>query len=400
MLFSSLYLSAIRTMFAADTANVGAAAAKEIAEVLPMPGNAKRTTIDFDKIRRVHNVRTVRMEEQNAKRLLPSIRDNGFLPAYPLMVEEMADGTYNLLAGHGRTAALRLLTKEQRATALAEFHGKVPAIVYKNLTEVGRAAVRSHDFTAASDKMKGDKWTEYQMIKDFILAGGKDKTRNGRVIGDATIAAFMGWLDGKGEPNRNRVYGFRKLHELSAKVPGLEDEYAKKWDTSLPENERLTALPDKAIDKLFPQLSLDMTGETAREMFAGMISGDPESVEVDTKPHSLDPKAARDLAKKPYPARVIRLILALTHQPTGKDKPVESVDDVVAEIAALETAALAAGVKAEAKAIAAHRRKLQPETPVHPATLLDKAPSEPANESEPAKPVRGRKAHAKAHSKA
>lgn len=329
-----------RAMFAVGdepTGNVAAAVATMTAKQIPLPPGVA-TSVPFDKIRRVHNVRPSQAEAINAKRLLPSLIASGYIAAYPMMLHDAGHGVFEILAGHGRFAGLNLATPEQRKKILASTHGKVPAVVFSELTDEQKGAVRAHDFTAASDKMPADKWTEYLIVKDFLLAAK---------LSDVDVATFMGWINtqgkAKGEPNRNKVLQYRRLHEMSVVAPRLEKEYEKLWNSMLPESERKTPFIDGKMAELHKLFNSDLSGGALNAkidefLIAAAITGNADEVKIG--PHKLSAKDAKVLALATPCTLAKRLLLAATGQPMGTGGIVERPEDVIADIYALESASI------------------------------------------------------------
>ncbi len=338
---------------AATTANVGAepATMTPVINKIAMP-IGKLQNVPFEKLRRVHNVRVPAMEEMNASRLIPSIKANGFIAAYPLMVEESDHGNYNLLAGHGRWGALRKMSAKDRDAALSAFKGNVPALVFKNLSAEGRAAIRAHDFTASSDKMKGDKWSDQLIVTDFITSGTK--------LTDDDIASFMGWISeggkNKGRPNRNRAMLHRRLYELGIVEPRLLEEYGKRWDTTLDEAKRTTPFTDGNIAELHQLLGNQPSGEALISKVTEVLTAAPtDATTIAIVPHKFSPLDAREMVKGIADTRVRRLLYAITGQGNGPGVAAEVPSAVIAEINS--------AFKAEKAPIAPI------EVPVHPAKV-------------------------------
>ncbi len=308
----------VRILTAADTtptANEGASPAIVINKIAMPIG--KLANVPFEKLRRVHNVRVPAMEEMNASRLIPSIKANGFIAAYPLMVEESDHGNFNLLAGHGRCAA-----------------------------------IRAHDFTASSDKMKGDKWSDQLIVTDFITSGTK--------LTDDDIASFMGWISeggkNKGKPNRNRAMLHRRLYELGIVEPRLLEEYGKRWDTTLEESKRTTPFTDGNLAELHQLLGNQPSGEALIAKVTEVLTAAPsDATAIAIVPHKFSPLDAREMVKGIADTRVRRLLYAITGQGNGPGVAAEVPSAVIAEINS--------AFKAEKAPIAPI------EVPVHPAKV-------------------------------
>lgn len=332
-------VAGVSAFYMPETANEGAAPAEETVTRVPLP-KGKIEFIPFEEIKTVHNPRQPAMVEKNAQRLVPSIRDNGFIESQPLSVNRRkGEKGVVLLAGHSRRRALELLTPAERKEALSAHNGKVPCVVFDNLSPMGEQLVIAHDFTRAADKMPGDKWTDFNIVSDFI-----DRTPTGqKVMSDNNIAFHMGWIStsGKnaGKPNRNKALEFRVLRDMGKRVPEILEEYRKRWDTTLPDDQKATPLTDAMIrNELQQAYNVDATGAALRAKFDELMArGADESGNPNT-PQRVLPAEARETAKGMKSTLGIRLVYALTRQPTKPGEKPETVDAVDAEIFALETA--------------------------------------------------------------
>lgn len=172
--------------------------------------------IPFELCYRADNVRT----EENVKAKLPqmisSIRRNGFKRNHPLVVSKKTDGRYLVLCGNRRTEGLEVIlasNKEEFDKICPD--GKVPAIVYENLTPDQEIVMRI-DHSPEEDRLPLDEWETCLAVFQLVKAGHRNRMDVAEKLGqvvtrpNGTIEARGSWA----QPRINLARLPRYVQEL------------------------------------------------------------------------------------------------------------------------------------------------------------------------------------------
>lgn len=198
-----------------ENVKIEGAAKDEDLSVLRMSAKAENINLPLEDLVLRNNVR--HETEYNLPPLMESFKKNGYRPSAPIVVHIGEDKIKEVLAGNRRTNALRALKPEERDVALAPFDGKVPCIVYKNLTPAQVEILRC-DHGSDEDRQPLSKYGIFVAVCRLLIAG----------LGQLQIAERLGLhivKDGIKKPNRSLV----QIYSNAAKLPLRIQEMLKKY---------------------------------------------------------------------------------------------------------------------------------------------------------------------------
>ena len=184
---------------------------------------AKNMALDLDELVLRHNVRDE--SEYNLPPLIESIKRNGFKPAHPLVVHVGEDKLYEVLAGNRRTNALKALSDEDRKEALAATSGKVPCLVYRNLTAAQVEVLRC-DHGSDEDRQPLSKHGIFVAVGRLLIAG----------LAQVAIATRLGLYvtkDGQKKPNRSLIQIYANAAALPQRVQAMLKAYWLKGEGTI-----------------------------------------------------------------------------------------------------------------------------------------------------------------------
>ena len=188
---------------------------EEDLSILKMNAKVETTTLPLDKLVLRHNVRDE--SEYDLPPLIESFKRNGFRPANPIVVHYGNDKVYEVLAGNRRTNALRALKPEELKEVLMATDGKVPCIVYTNLTPAQVEILRC-DHGTDEDRKPLSKWGLYVAVRRLLVVG----------LTQIQIAKRLGLYvlkDGVQKPNRSIVQIYANAAVLPDDVQQMLKDY-------------------------------------------------------------------------------------------------------------------------------------------------------------------------------
>jgi hypothetical protein len=168
----------------------------------------------LDELTFANNVRDV--SEYNLPPLIESMQRTGFLANHPIVVNhETATGVHEVLCGNRRGNALKNMSPEGRAKALANFGGKIPVVIYTDLPESLKEIIRC-DHSTDEDRQPLSSYGLFVATLRLLRAA----------LTQAEIAVRLGQYkvkDGKKSPNRSLIQQFCNI----ARLPGFVQEMFK-----------------------------------------------------------------------------------------------------------------------------------------------------------------------------
>lgn len=178
----------------------------------------RTTLVPFDgKIIFRDNVRTE--ATMQIPQMVASLRRNGFKANHPLVLSVQANGDMLVLCGNRRGLGLTWL-RENDSAVLATIlpGGKVPAVVYENLTEQEEVILRI-DHGSDEDRVALDSWGEFLAIRQLVKAGMDSQEKIAEKMGK-----FLTTGKNAGKPNRSYIQPRTNLAHLPQFV---QDEYER-----------------------------------------------------------------------------------------------------------------------------------------------------------------------------
>lgn len=286
--------------------------------------------LDFDSLFLEGNIRSPQCEAIPA--MVKSLRLEGYKDNHPLVVSEKPDARFKVLCGNRRVLGLAKVRDDDKAEfgrVLAG--GKIPCIVHKGLTDTEEIVLRI-DHTEGEDRVKLDKWSEFQAVKQLIFAYPEDTQE--------AVARKMGKFhadDSKsaGKPNRGWA---QPLCNLAALPPYVQEEY-RKLVTEGKDSTLLRVVDIKGLYKVFDE-DFAQFPEGDSPVFAAawqkILNPEPK-VAVDpvnpSEPKVYKPESAKSQSRGAASRLVSRILLAVTNQGGN-------IVDIDAEAAQVETDAL------------------------------------------------------------
>jgi len=182
----------------------GAAQEEDLA-VLRMTVKSETVNLSLNELVLRNNVR--HESEYDLPPLVASFKKNGYRPSAPIVVHIGEDNVREVLAGNRRTNALRCLTPEELAEVLAAFDGKVPCILYRNLTPQQVEILRC-DHGTDEDRKPLTKYGLFVAVCRLLMVG----------LGQGQIAERLGQYtvkDGHKKANRSLI----QIYANAAKLP-------------------------------------------------------------------------------------------------------------------------------------------------------------------------------------
>jgi len=301
-----------------------------------MTTNSKSTSVDINMLRSEGNHRSKKAMAVEATRLAASmIRQGEYRRDCPIVAHTDADGKmHTILRGNCRWHALMSMPKNDRAKMLKAYSGLVPVILYKGLTDRQVLEERIKDIGTGegqAELTQGDALMAISNFRDIFPSATETE-----------IAEKMHWYTHTGAPNRSRIQPRLKVLEMSTLDPRVRIEYMKLWDC-VPQNSKAvnkTATKVRVsmiLGKLYPCMSLDMTGDALRDMMTRILEGKEASGDDDVKESS---RVSKESVKK---AAIgcksllgTRLLAAMCGEAAAKEFGIETVEYVDALILKLE----------------------------------------------------------------
>lgn len=193
---------------------VGAAQEEDLS-CLRIAAKPEQGSFQLEELVLRHNVRDA--SEYNLPPLVESMLRNGYRPSAPLVVHIGEDNVPEVLAGNRRTNALLSLQPAQRAVVLSSTDGKVPCIVYRNLTKAQVELLRC-DHGSDEDREPLSKYGTFVAVNRLLIAG----------LSQAAIAVRLGMYvvkDNVKKPNRSQVQIYTAACALPPRVQDMLKEF-------------------------------------------------------------------------------------------------------------------------------------------------------------------------------
>ncbi len=270
-----------------------------------------------------HNVRDV--SEYNLPPLIESIKRNAFKPVHPLTVHVGPDNLFEVLAGNRRTNALKALTEEERAEALVATDGKVPCLVYRDLTPAQVEVLRC-DHGSDEDRQPLSKHGIFVAVCRLLIAG----------ITQVAIATRLGLYvtkDGKKKPNRSLVQIYANAAALPTRVQEMLKQYWLKGEGTIRQSD--IAVLSKLWNEEWPTYGINGNeGPKFRAKIQEILDRDSDKPTPTTK--GLSPSRAQDTAKV-MTSPVTRQLLVAATQADGSalanlDRELKARDELIKKI--------------------------------------------------------------------
>ena len=263
--------------------------------------------------------------EYNLPPLIESFKKNGFRPSAPLVIHVGDDNLYEVLAGNRRTNALRTLTPEELNEVLAATDGKVPCLVYSNLTPAQREILRC-DHGTDEDRQPLSKFGQFIAVGRLLIAG----------LTQTQIAERLGMhlvKDGVKKPNRSIVQIYANAAALPDRVKAMLKAYWLRGEGTIRQSDIATL--SKVWNEEFPNFGMvGKEGPKFRAKVQEILDRNPD--EKQTTARSLSPSAATEKAKVMTSPTTRQLLVAAT-QTDGSalaqlDKELSMRDQLLREV--------------------------------------------------------------------
>jgi len=267
--------------------------------------------LDFDSLYLEGNIRSPGCEKIPA--MVQSLRLEKFKDNHPLVVSEKTDGRYLVLCGNRRVLGLTKIRENDKAEFSRVLqNGKILCHVHKGLTKEEEIVLRI-DHSEGEDRVKLDKWSEFQAVKQLCFCYPEDTQE--------AVAKKMGKFhkdDSKlaGQPNRGWA---QPLCNLAALPPYVQEEYRK----LVVEGKDSTLLRVADIKKLYTVFEKDFAEfpEGDSPVFAAawdkILNPEPKApaeTENANAPKPYKPESATRQAQGAASRIVKRILLAVTNQ--------------------------------------------------------------------------------------
>lgn len=285
----------------------------------------------------VHNIRSAERMQVNAERIRNSIRQTGeYRQDSTLRVEDIGNGEYMVINGHGRTMAVQGLTENERQQFSCV---KLPCHVYKNLTPEQRVELQIDDFHSQHTQLELDRNDLFLMIVDILKNGGRTST--GEKYTQEKIAERLGWFypakhAKEGQPNRSKVQPYYELAVCNMFEPRIAEHMALLCTNCVGDkmiNADATPFRISWKTDLYKATS-DITGKKVKETF-DMLMAKPAEKAPETKRHVLTVEGLKLIAgriKSPMISRVAAALLGVNRDDIAKDDCPEDISVIDAEL--------------------------------------------------------------------